>query len=173
MIIDFDIDIWWETVPAAIGDESGKVYAATPYPHCLILVMREQIAAELDMVPGNLYYSSKNGRVYDCLVGNHDSAAFPDFCLPELAGYPHSKITVLRAAPGEKPEMKLSEILEGAPTPENSERGKFASERVTVHLSPKLTQLLREYAYRYQGEHPRNIDDFVSVALLDMIERLA
>ena len=165
MIIEFDTTIDWQPVPASFNN-NGRIYAAAPH-RCLILVVQEGAAEELDFIAGNLH--SGDAPRYDCLVGNHDGARFPDFVLPQYTGYQHSKLSVLGSADGEPVDMRLSEMLEGAPVPgENAGvRHRANLEYTSLHLSPALMTRAAELAYRYHGEQSDNLNDFIATAVME------
>lgn len=173
MIVEFDIDIGWTPVPASFSNSTGRLCSSAPN-HCLLLTVREEVVDAIDGIEGNLYHTTESRR-YDCSVGDHDGTEWPEFVLPKHTGYTHSKLTVRGIAPADAPvEMKLSEILEGSPVPgvNAGERKPIIGDALPVQLTPKLAQMVRELAYRYQGDHPRAISDFIAMALLEKVEDL-
>ena len=113
MNVLFDQEIHWLYTPAHFAEGAKRTYAAAPLPYRFILIIRENI---IDMIPSSLWHNHYS-RIYDCSIGNHDGAKFPDHALPANVGYPHSKLTVRSQLPPDSHvDATLSALLAKAPT---------------------------------------------------------
>lgn len=172
MIVNFDVGIYWQHVPISYVHEN-MIYMAAPPPHRIILVVQASLAQQIDQIAGNLHYTDAS-KVYDCSIGWHDGARYPDFVLPRYAGLSHTKLTVRKRLPADTEGAKnLSEILANAPEGSAGRRetawhGVYAPVKVPEALWIVANQL----AKKHFGDRPDAIIDMINEALLHYVEDL-
>lgn len=135
MIIHFDVDPHWTTTAGDLVENGRRYYAAAP-PYMVILVVHEEVWRSIEDLPLNF-----KGATFVCNVGTEqpNEKGF-GYTLPKYAGYAHTKITVRQEVVDTPADVKLSGILNGAPTEENP-LGRYVPAKgseYTLNLPPML-----------------------------------
>lgn len=167
-IIELDVDLEWLLPPIAYSVGQSRIYAVAPEPLHVLLVVHDKMSEQMDMIPSNLYYDTTSRR-YQCSIGEHDGAAYPDYVNPSCAGYKHLKISVREQVDPDTPVThRLSELLDAAPRTGDSigTRADYKGIHVDALLPPEVHRMATEVAHLHFGESHMNMSDLIAEALL-------